>query len=163
VIAETKRLRLREITVDDLDDLAALVADAEQMRFYPRPRTRDEASAWIERTRGAYREHGFGFWAVELRTRARFIGYCGIRPLMLERAAETELGWHIDKTYWNRGLATEAARAARDVAFGRFALRRLVAMIRSDNVPSCRVAEKIGLQREKLVAFEGDAYLIYAT
>src|SRR5437870_4406345 len=34
-IAETERLRLREFTRNDLDELAAMVADPEQMRFYP--------------------------------------------------------------------------------------------------------------------------------
>ncbi len=44
-IAETHRLTLREFTEDDLDELAAMVADEDQMTFYPRPKSRDEASA----------------------------------------------------------------------------------------------------------------------
>ena len=162
MIAETARLRLREVTWNDLDALAAMVADEDQMRFYRRVRTREEAAAWIERTRAIYSEHGFGFWAVELRRRPSFIGYCGVRPLALEGVAETEIGWRIDKAFWNRGLATEAAIAARDVAFGRFALTRLVAMIHPDNLASLRVAEKIGMQSEKALVFDGDPYAIYA-
>lgn len=46
-IVETQLLKLREFGPSDLDELAAMVADEEQMRFYPRPKTRDEASAWI--------------------------------------------------------------------------------------------------------------------
>jgi len=45
LILEKQRLKLREFSWNDLDDLAAMVADEDQMRFYPRPRTRDEASA----------------------------------------------------------------------------------------------------------------------
>jgi len=52
-ILETQHLKLREFSRDDLDDLAAMVADEEQMRFYPRPKTRDEASAWISRNLGS--------------------------------------------------------------------------------------------------------------
>jgi RHS repeat-associated protein len=50
-ICETRRLRLREFRPGDLDELAAMVGDEEQMRFYPGPRTRDEAAAWIVRNR----------------------------------------------------------------------------------------------------------------
>ena len=64
-ILETERVRLREFRNSDLDDLAAMVADVGQMRFYPRPRTRVEASAWIERNLSLYRDHGFGFWLME--------------------------------------------------------------------------------------------------
>ena len=53
-IVETERLRLREFGHADLDELAAMVADADQMTFYPRPKTRDEASAWIERNLDFY-------------------------------------------------------------------------------------------------------------
>jgi hypothetical protein len=61
-ILRTERLTLRQFDHDDLHDLAAMVADEEQMRFYPRPKTRDEASAWITRNLGLYRERGFGVW-----------------------------------------------------------------------------------------------------
>jgi RimJ/RimL family protein N-acetyltransferase len=65
-----------------------MVGDAEQMTFYPRPRTKDEASAWIRRNRAFYEEHGFGFWLIEPLPRSRFAGYCGIRPLDLEGVPE---------------------------------------------------------------------------
>jgi GNAT acetyltransferase-like protein len=83
-ILETRRLRLREFRPDDLDELASMMADEEQMRFYPRPRTRDEASAWVGRNLSLYEEHGFGFWLIESRPTAEFLGYCGIRPLVLK-------------------------------------------------------------------------------
>ena len=59
----TERLVLREMTDDDLQDVADLLGDPEVMRFYPRPKTREEAQLWIDRNRQRYREHGFGLWA----------------------------------------------------------------------------------------------------
>jgi RimJ/RimL family protein N-acetyltransferase len=79
---------LREFSQDDLDDLAAIVADEEQMSFYPRPRTRDEASAWISRNLTLYKECGFGVWFIESLLTSAFLGYCGIRPLALEGVAD---------------------------------------------------------------------------
>jgi RimJ/RimL family protein N-acetyltransferase len=130
-----------------------MVADEDQMRFYPRPKTREEASAWIERNLALYEQYGFGFWFIESLPTSGFLGYCGIRPVVLEGGAEIEIGWHTKKSSWNQGIATEAATAARDLAFTRFAVQRLVAVIHPDHVASRRVAEKIGMD-------EGESTLV---
>jgi RimJ/RimL family protein N-acetyltransferase len=160
---ETQRLKLREFSHDDLADLAAMVADEDQMRFYPRPRTRDEASAWISRNLALYKEYGFGFWLIESLATSGFLGYCGIRPLALEGAPETEIGWHTRKTFWNQGIATEAAMVARDLAFRRFGLLRLVAIIHPDHVASRRVAENIGMHDERTTMLDDYPAVIYTT
>jgi RimJ/RimL family protein N-acetyltransferase len=152
----TARLSLRRFARDDLDELAAMVADPDQMRFYPRPKTRDEAAAWIERNLGLYESHGYGTWRLELRATGEFAGYCGIRPVVLEGTPEVELAWHVKKTLWNRGVASEAAAASRDAAFADFGLARLAAVIHPDNVASRRVAEKIGMHVERQTVLEDD-------
>jgi RimJ/RimL family protein N-acetyltransferase len=55
---ESARLTFRQMTADDLDDMAGLLADPEVMAYYPRPKTRAEAAQWIEWNRGLYRTHG---------------------------------------------------------------------------------------------------------
>ena len=162
-IVETERLRLREFGCADLDELAAMVADADQMTFYPRPKTRAEASAWISRNLELYEQFGFGFWRVESRRTSDFLGYCGIRPLILEGAPETEIGWHTRKTFWNQGIATEAATAANHLASGRFGVSRLVAVIHPDHIASRRVAERIGMRPERTAILDGYVAVIYAT
>jgi RimJ/RimL family protein N-acetyltransferase len=162
-IVRTARLRLREFRAADLDELAAMVGDEEHMRFYPRPKTRDEARAWIGRNLALYREHGFGFWRVEPAESSDFLGYCGIRPLQVDGVAEVEIGWHTKRTSWNRGIATEAATAARDVAFSRFGLDRLVALIHPTHGASRRVAKKVGMEVEGETVLDDDyPALIYA-
>ena len=162
-ILETPRLRLREFRHDDLDDLAAMVADEEQMRFYPATRSRGEAAAWLERTLSVYRECGFGIWLVEALATSGFAGYCGIRPLELDGASEIEIGWHLHKASWGQGLATEAARAALGLAFGRFGLSRVVAIIPVGHTASYAVAERLGMRVEGTTTYEGDPVVVYAT
>ena len=172
-ILETDRLRLREFTLDDLDDLAAMVADEEQMRFYPATRTRHEARAWIKRNRVLYEELGFGTWLIEpklieskfieSRAKAEFLGYSGIRPLELAGVAHMEIGWHTTKTSWGQGIATEAALAVHDAAFALFAQTRLLAMIPPDHVASRRVAEKIGMREDGEIVFDGARYVTYTS
>ena len=133
------------------------------MTFYPRPRTRDEASAWIRRNRAFYEEHGFGFWLIELLPRSRFAGYCGVRPLDLEGVPEIEIGWHVHKRFWSQVVGTQAAGIARDAAVNRFEISRLVALVHEDHVASRRVAENIGMREERRTLLEGDyPAIVYA-
>ena len=155
---------MRELGPADLDELTALVSDPEQMTFYPRRKTRDEASVYIDGNRALYEQCGFGFWCVESREIGAFIGYCGIRPRELDGEAEIEIGWHTKKTWWNSGVATEAAAAVQHLAFSRFRLPRLVAVIHPEHTASRRVAEKIGMRVEKRTVFDGDyPALIYVS
>jgi RimJ/RimL family protein N-acetyltransferase len=161
-LLETERLMLREFRTGDLDELAAMVADEEQMTFYPRPKTRDEASVWISRNLSLYEECGFGFWLIASRATSGFLGYCGVRPRALEGTSEIEIGWHTKKTCWRQGIATEAATAVRDLAFGRLRLARLIAIIHPDHIASRRVAEKIGMRCERTTVIEDYPAVIYA-
>jgi RimJ/RimL family protein N-acetyltransferase len=158
------RLRLREFRDDDLDVLAAMVADDEQMTFYPRPKTRDEAAAWIRLNRELYATRGFGTWLIEAVPHARFAGYCGIRPLELEQVSEMEIGWHVHKHFWKQGIATQAATLACRAAATRFGLSRLVALVHPNHIASRRVAENIGMRQERTTVLEGDyPAIVYAT
>ena len=80
----TPRLAFREMTHDDLDDMAGLLGDPEVMRHYPRPKSRDEALAWIAWNQRLYREYGVGLWLVTLRDSGEFVGDCGLTPQQVD-------------------------------------------------------------------------------
>jgi len=153
-------MQLREYTRGDLETLAAMVGDEDQMRFYPRPKTRDEASAWIDRNVSLYEERGFGFWFMESVVSSDFLGYCGIRPH--EELSDIEMGWHTNKRFWGQGLATEAATACRDLAFDRFDIPRLIAIIHPQHIASRRVAENLGMHPERETLLDDYPCIVYA-
>ncbi|HEU5417339.1 MAG TPA: GNAT family N-acetyltransferase [Streptosporangiaceae bacterium] len=161
-VLTTARLSLREMTDADLDDMASLLGDPEVMRHYPRPRTRDEAQAWINWNKSNYAEHGFGLWLVTLRETGEFVGDCGLVYQQVDGVREVEVGYHVTTSLQGQGLATEAAAAARDYARDVRGFRRLIAIIDPANVPSQRVAEKIGLRPEKRSRPFGLEAVIYA-
>jgi ribosomal-protein-alanine N-acetyltransferase len=66
------------------------------------------------------------------------------------------------KAWWGRGLATEAARATRDYAFGTLGFDRLISVIRPDNVASQRVAMKNGMRFERDVDARGVPARLYS-
>jgi RimJ/RimL family protein N-acetyltransferase len=145
----TARLAFREMTSDDLDDMAGLLGDPQVMRYYPRPHSREQASAWIAWSQRLYRDHGFGLWLLTLRNGGEFVGDCGLTPQQVDGVTEIEVGYHLRTGLQGRGLATEAAAACRDYARDVLGLERLIAIIDPRNRPSQRVAEKLGLVVER--------------
>lgn len=71
-----------------------------------------------------------------------------------------ELWWH-KKTYWNRGIATEAATATVQLAFENFGIRRLVAVVHPDHLASRRVAIKLGMREERTTVIDDYPTVIY--
>ncbi len=159
---ETDRLLLREFTFSDADDLALIICDPETMRFYPRPFSREEVDEWIERRISSYEQYGHGVWAVILKDEKKFVGDCGLMIQEVDGVEELEVGYQFNKSYWGRGLATEAARGCMDYAFNQLGRRRIISMIRPENIPSRRVAERNGLDIEKEVFWKGYQHLVYA-
>lgn len=156
----TRRLTFREMTNADLDAIAALLGDPRVMTYSPRPKTRDESQAWIDWNKTNYREHGLGLWTLETPDR-EFVGDCGLTMQQVEGQPEVEVGYHIRFELQGQGLATEAAEASKAFA-GERGIERLVAIINPGNVPSQRVAEKIGLSHEKTATTLGGQAMIYS-
>jgi RimJ/RimL family protein N-acetyltransferase len=162
-VLSTERLQLREMIEEDLDDIAALLGDEQVMRYYPRPKTRDEARGWIAWNRQLYRDRGFGLWIVTDQESGQFIGECGLTVQVVYGVEEIEVGYHVLPAHQRRGYAVEAAAACRDAARDRFGIQRIIAVINPDNEPSRLVAERIGLHPEKHAQMYGQDRLIYAT
>lgn len=137
------------MTPDDLDDLAAVLGAPDPTRPDHRTRTREDTERWIAWNQDNYRVYGFGLWAVETHD-GRFVGDCGLTMQDLEGELHLEVGYHVAPDLRGRGLATEAAAAVRRAA-AMAGEPHLVAIIRPDNQPSQRVAQKIGLRLERRV------------
>jgi RimJ/RimL family protein N-acetyltransferase len=152
---ETSRLRLRRLRASDEPDVIALDGDPEVMRYVgsppgPRPPhvTRERMRQWI----GADHEP-LGFWAVESRDDGRFLGLCAL--IRMPAGDDIELAYRLARAAWGQGMATEAAGALVDYAFGALELPKLVAVTYPENRASQRVLEKIGFARQGVIDYKG--------
>jgi RimJ/RimL family protein N-acetyltransferase len=146
----TPNLTLRAFRPADLDAFAAMNADPVFRRYLGGGAllSREQTWALMETVLGQWGLRGYGLFAVE--AGGAFVGRVGIlHPLDWPAP---ELAWGIAPAAWGRGLATEAARAARDWAFEQAGLPRLVSFILPANRPSVRVAERLGAVPEGQVA-----------
>jgi RimJ/RimL family protein N-acetyltransferase len=149
-VLETPRLRLRGLEPRDLDGIAAINADAHAVRYLGSGETLDRMGSWRQLAMfiGHWALLGYGFFAVERRDDAAFLGRVGL--LNPEGWPGLEIGWTIAPAHWGKGYATEAAEAVRDWAFGTLGQKRLISLIAPENDASVRVAEKIGGRFERM-------------
>jgi len=153
----TDRLLLRSWQPEDEADMARINRDPDVAHYLNRPVDAASVAAFYGLIVGHWETHGFGAWALESLEPGhpgRFIGFAGLAyvpPFLAAAGSAPELGWRLDPAYWGRGLATEAAIAARDDAFGRLALAELISIIHPLNERSQRVAAKLGMTRQRQI------------
>ena len=148
VRVETERLRLREYEPGDFHVLAELLSDPTTMAHWPAPLDETAARAWHERALDDYAMPPYGRLAVELKT-GEYIGDAGIVRSVVDGNDENDLGYIIHHGYWRHRYGLETARAL--LGYGhRMGLVRVVANMASDNKPSVKVAERLGLRLERV-------------
>jgi ribosomal-protein-alanine N-acetyltransferase len=173
---ETLRLRLRPIQESDFDTLFEMWSDADVVRYLPtgEPRTRQATRAELDYILNHWETHGYGLWSITIKNRDEMIGYCGLQHLHAEpggiapedldqASGEVEIAFGLQKQYWGKGIAYEAARAAMRYGFESLSLPRIVAAVACDNHASRRVLEKLEMEPDDDLHFYGNCphYLRY--
>ncbi|BAJ26970.1 MULTISPECIES: GNAT family N-acetyltransferase [Kitasatospora] len=150
----TPRLLLRQWKDTDLDRWAELNADPEVRRHLGPVLDRAEAAAALEHFRTELGQRGWGWWAVELRSEQRFLGFAGLDPVDDGMPVTgIEAGWRLHRDAWGHGYATEAGRAVLHYAFEELGLPEILALIAADNAPSRAVARRLGMAHDPAADF----------
>ena len=148
---------------EDTDALLRIFADPRVMAaFGVGPFDRAQMERWVRRNLDHQAEHGYGLFSVLLKENGLLVGDCGLEVMEVAGEMVAELGYDFRSDYWGRGLATEAATAVRDHAFGALGLSRLVSLIRAGNDASRRVAEKVGMRLVETIRRGEQPYWVYA-
>jgi len=144
-VIETDRLSLRPLAPDDVDLVHRFWTDPDVRRYLWDDEVidRDRAAAVVAESVASFARRGFGHWAMHLRERGAFVGWCGLR----DAGDDVELLYAVVPDAWGRGLATEAARALVSYGFDACRLDRVVAATDAPNVASARVLAKAGFVR----------------
>ena len=144
---QTARLVMRRWQDSDREPFAALNGDPETMRYFPATLDRAASDAMIDRIESGFDQRGYGLWALEITATGEFIGFTGLNPMPddVPGAGGMEIGWRLARAAWHHGYATEAARAAIEVAFGRLRMSEVYSMTAVLNEPSQAVMRRLGL------------------
>jgi ribosomal-protein-alanine N-acetyltransferase len=157
-VLETDRLVLREFEPDDAAFVVRLLNDPGWLRFIGDRQVRDEAAArdWIERRLvTAYRQHGFGLWAMQRRADGALAGMCGL--VRRDGLPEIDLGYALLPAFRGKGLVREAGAACLVHAALALGKRRVLAITDPDNERSIRVLAALGMVRDTSIDYRNDA------
>lgn len=147
VILTTEHFIIRELSVDDIDELYQICMDPETKEyldgFYEDLAVEKEKHiAYIEQI---YRFYGFGLWGVFLRDSNRLVGRCGIEYKSLDGENVYEIGYLLARGYRGHGYAKEFVTEVMNYCFSELGIRRIVAVIDMNNHRSLHLAEQVGM------------------
>lgn len=150
---ETERLRLRPYRIEDFEPVAALMG-SDWSAPMGGPFSREMAWFYFASECGSWALCGHGGWSVELKE-GDSAGQVTVNRF--GHWPEVELGWTVWPEHEGKGIALEAARAARDWAFGSGGLQTLVSYISPGNARSLALARRLGALEDHTAALpEGE-------
>ncbi|MDD6208731.1 MAG: GNAT family N-acetyltransferase [Clostridiales bacterium] len=163
-IAKTKRITIREMTVEDVKALYSIYQD-EKVRQYvddleeSLEEEEEKMRAYIQYAYGFF---GYGIWGVFDESGTRLIGRCGIGNTTIEGEDEIELSYLLDRQYWGCGYGLECTRTVLRYASEYLGIKRVVAVISTGNERSVRLAKRLGMHYEKEVERGQKRCFVYA-
>ena len=144
---ETERLVLRRMMLDDLDDVFEYASQPEVPKYllwYPHE-DKSFTAQYLRIVDKKYKKNEFYDWAVTFN--GKMIGTAGFTSFdVLNNSAQ--IGYVLNKNYWGKGIASEAARAVITFGFEALGLNRIEAKFIPENNSSRRVLEKCGMKFE---------------
>ena len=158
---DTDRLRLRPFNADDIRCAFHWFGDPDVMRYtlHGPDRSIRQTAERIASYQRHESEYGFSRWLVIERASGQPIGDAGLR--FMEEYGWVDFGYRLDQSHWGKGLATEAANAWVQRAFGELKLDRLVAIAHPDNGASTRVLRKLGFLEERRDVIMGMSCIVF--
>lgn len=150
VFFETRRLRVRAFSSDDVEAFVAYRADPEVARYQSwSDYTLERGRSFVESLQGAVPGVP-GEWfqlALEDRSTGALVGDLALHVDAAE-PRQAEVGFTLAPGQQGQGYATEALTAFLGYAFDTFGLHRVIAVTDALNAPAAGVLERVGLRRE---------------
>lgn len=143
---QTAHFSLRPLEKRDASTLHRIYQGEGILRYFPNPvpPTLEKVERFISGQQVHWETRGFGNWGILPEGEKQIIGWAGLQ--YLAELDETEVGYLLDKPFWGKGYATEAALASLQFGFERFSLDHIIALVHPENLASRRVIEKCGMR-----------------
>lgn len=148
-ILETKRLILRRVSTDDINEIFALRSNPETMKYIPRPlvTNEEEALAHFKMIDDKIETNEGINWAITLKGNNTMIGLIGHYRIKPEHY-RAEIGYMILPEFHGKGIAPEAIKSVVNYGFDTMQLHSIEAVIDPNNQASEKVLQKCGFVKE---------------
>ena len=117
------------------------------MEFFPNPLSQAESADSYKRITAFIEQRGFGLFAAEEKESETYIGFIGFNEPTFSSYFTpcVEIGWRLDRRFWNHGYATEGAKACLEYGFSQLDFAEVVSFTSLMNTKSINVMKKIGM------------------
>ncbi|MEM6677618.1 MAG: GNAT family N-acetyltransferase [Pseudomonadota bacterium] len=161
----TERLLLRPHTHRDFEDVYALWSDPKVVQHISgKPSSRQESWSRLLRYAGHWTLLGYGYWVVQDRGTARFLGEVGLanyrREIEPSFGENPEAGWVMAPHAHGRGIAREAVAAVLAWADAHLTADHAVCMIAPENAASRRLAATVGFREVGTARYQGEEVVV---
>ncbi|MDU1411865.1 MAG: GNAT family N-acetyltransferase [Clostridium sp.] len=163
----TENLIIKPYCIDDIDDLYKIYSDEKVVQYIPEGvmsyKWVKDLIIWM--VEYCYEKNTpeniikFGVSIMDKKSN-RVIGWCGLGSVDCN-PDDVEIFYGLSSEYWGRGLATEAANAMLNYGFNTIGIKRIVALVKPDNIASKKVIDKIGMNFEKILKVDDLNYSGY--
>jgi len=142
-VMETKRLLLRKITMEDAVAVFAWTSQAETVRYdnCNQHQSIDETQKLIAEE---ILPRNHNNWGIVEKHTGTLIGRATL--FVDEKSKIAVLSWVLNKDYWGKGYAPEAAKRLVDLCFQELNVLGIQALHHPENINSGRVMKKIGMK-----------------
>ncbi len=145
---KSERLGFKNWDEESIEKMIAVSADPEVMRFFPSPASPEKTRTFGHKMKKQCDEIGYCYFATEILETREFIGFIGLsyQDYDTEFTPCTDIGWRLKKSAWNKGYATEGAKACLNYGFNKLGLKEIYSVASDINIPSINVMKKIGME-----------------
>ncbi len=144
-VLETDRLRLRAPKPADFEPMAQFRA-SDRSKTVGGPHSRNHTFDWLCAIAGHWLMRGYGRWIIADRDTDVTLGVGGL--MFPEGWPEPEIAWSLTEQAEGRGIAFEAALAARRFAYDTLGWSTVVSCTTPDNTRSIALAKRMGATRD---------------
>jgi ribosomal-protein-alanine N-acetyltransferase len=152
---QTARLTLHLLKHEDCSSLYKIYQSDGVLEYFPNPfpPSMEKVERFIAMQQKHWQEFGYGNWVMMIGEKSEIIGWAGLQ--YVPELDETEVGYLLDRSYWGRGFATEAAQASLQFGFERHNLDHVIALVHPKNLASIRVIEKCSMKYQDTLELWG--------
>ena len=147
-ILTTERLTLRQLSIDDTQNIFALRSDTEINKYLNREasKTIDDAINFINKINDNVKNNNSIYWVISLTRAKTFVGIICIFDFSNEKNS-CEIGYELMTKFQRQGIMKEATKKIIDHAFNKMQFQKIVASTHNDNQNSTKLLEKFDFKK----------------
>lgn len=142
-ILTTERLTLRQLSIDDQQDIFDLRSDTDVNKYLGRQtcKTKEDAIHFINKVNENIEKNISLYWAITLTDTKTFVGTICLFDFSSEKN-NCEIGYELMTTFQGQGIMKEALQAVIEYAFQSLGSKKILAFTHCENLNSTKLLTK---------------------